>query len=180
MKNRTIHYIRATVAVGSFLALLFAGVPLVDEYFEHRAAEQAVRRMQDEVVGLERISHMGARERSRRAERLAALDQRATTAASVSQARDLFVELAREAGCHVRTINASDPETRRWTGKEDNPLVTAVNRRPAWPARITYNENQPHRRRYIGGGSRVQPANCQPTNVIDNGLCGLPADRSDR
>ena len=112
------------VIVTTLLGLLVL-IPLVDDYFgdreSHSTLTEELDRTRQTADGLPELEKKVAGI----VEKLATIESRAITKASVSNYRSKVVDLVRESGCQVRRFDVATPTRRTWL-KKDNPLETVV------------------------------------------------------
>jgi hypothetical protein len=111
------------VIIATSLFGLLVLIPLVDDYFtkkeSHSALTDELDRARQTAEGLPLIEQQVAEIASK----LAAMESRAISKASISRYRNKVVELVRDTGCQVRRFDVSTPTLRAWM-QNDNPLET--------------------------------------------------------
>lgn len=109
------------VAIVTILVAVVVLTPLVDEYL-HRRNEYAVLEEQLDTARLTAQS-LPSLEKSHDEiqAKLSALEERCVSEATISGYRTRLVEMVRDGGCQLRTLNFANPRYRAWKEK-DSPL----------------------------------------------------------
>ncbi len=113
--------IRATLAIGSFAAILVVGVPWVDEYLQRRrdAVELTTLKSELEQTSLrdQRLSQIA----SKLVDSLAAMQKRSIVPSEASEIRELLTEVVRASGAQLRHIEVAPGLSRPWALEDDDP-----------------------------------------------------------
>ncbi len=117
---------RATLAIGSFVAIVAVGVPWVDEYRQRRRDASELIELKSEVeqanIRDQRLSSIAANLIGS----LQKLQTRSIEPSEVAEVREKLTELVRKAGARLRHIDAAAGMTRPWGLMDDDVRKTTA------------------------------------------------------
>ncbi len=117
---------RATLAIGSFVAIVVVGVPWVDEYRQRRRDASELVELKTEVEQASLRDRRLSAIATNLVESLQNLQTRSIQQSEVAEVRDKLTELVRKAGARLRHIDASAGLTRPWGLMDDDIRSTNI------------------------------------------------------
>jgi hypothetical protein len=114
-------WLRAAVVTGICVGTVATIVPWVDELMDLRSQRASLEALRTQWVQLQEQSQRIGIAAANTEARLAELQPRATSKEELATLREQLVELARQAGCQVRQVQAVASAARPWAVEGDDP-----------------------------------------------------------
>ncbi len=121
MNNPSNRATRLIVAIGSLLAIIFIGIPWVDEYIQLRHDASELGDLEVEFTEATYQRAMLDRIEGKLNGELQSLLDRSVEPNTREAVRDRLVEIVRRAGGRIRRLELADSESRPWALEDDDP-----------------------------------------------------------
>jgi hypothetical protein len=119
--NRATRATRAIVASGSLLAIIFIGIPWVDEYLRLRRDAAELSELETQYAENQQRTKQLERIETKLTGELETLVARSVDPTKTESVREILIEIVRQAGGRIRRLEISEDETRIWAAENDDP-----------------------------------------------------------
>jgi hypothetical protein len=121
MNNRNNRATRAIVASGSLLAIIFIGIPWVDEYLRLRRDASEMSQLETRFAENQQRARQLQRIEDKLTGELETLLARSVDPTKTESVRETLIKIVRQAGGRIRRLEVSEDETRIWAARNDDP-----------------------------------------------------------
>ena len=123
MNNPNNRATRAIVASGSLLAIIFMGVPWVDEYLELRRGAAELGELEIKLVEAQQREQRMDRIEAKLTSELERLLAHSFDTTKTEVVREALIKIVRQSGGRLRRLEIAKGETRPWNIEDDDPRL---------------------------------------------------------